>query len=93
MSLRSGKLSSLGSEDEFFDHKGCLTKPDGKAPVCSFGARVAGQQAPCAEPWAQPKKKQCAGIARGVYSVVLLRAKTQLPDNGAHLGGQNGNPS
>jgi hypothetical protein len=24
MSLRSGKLPSLGSEDEFFDHKGLL---------------------------------------------------------------------
>ena len=24
MSLRSGKLPSLGSEDEFFDHKGCV---------------------------------------------------------------------
>jgi hypothetical protein len=29
MSLRSGKLPSLGSEDEFFDHKG---KIDTKLP-------------------------------------------------------------
>ena len=36
MSLQSGKLPSLGSEDEFFDHKGWRSPPSNNIEIRSF---------------------------------------------------------
>ena len=59
--------------------EGCLTKPDGKVVVSSFGTRIGTVGTPVPSPGPGQRKYLCAGVPKGGYSVGLLGAKTEIP--------------